>query len=158
VVLPSITTHLPVGESDLDHAIPFDRVPAARFDREGRVAASVIETLRKRSAERVAAEKKFQDLAGDIARYQKRKDEKSISLVESEFERQWNEGKAAEKEEEERLEKTEFSKRPVVERDYYFDEAMNVVVDYLQALAGAGRIAEAAQATPAAKPAVPALR
>jgi carboxyl-terminal processing protease len=158
VVLPSITTHLPVGESDLDHAIPFDRVPAARYDREGRVAAAAIEMLRKRSAERVAEEKKFQELADDIARYQKRKDEKTISLVESEFERQWNEGKAAEKEEEERLEKSEFSKRPVVERNYYFDEAMNVVVDYLQALAGAGGIAEAAQATPQPKPAVPVLQ
>jgi carboxyl-terminal processing protease len=158
VVLPSITTHLPVGESDLDHAIPFDRVPAARYDREGRVAASVIEVLRQRSAERVAGEKKFQELAEDIARYQKRKDEKTISLVESEFERQWNEGKAAEKEEEDRLEKSEFSKRPVVERNYYFDEAMNVVVDYLQALAGAGGIAEAAQTTPSKKPAVPVLQ
>jgi carboxyl-terminal processing protease len=148
IVLPSITTHLPVGESDLDHAIPFDRVPAARYDSEGRVATSVIETLRKRSAERVATAEKFQNLAGDIARYQKRKDEKMISLVESEFERQWNEGKAAEKEEEERLEKSEFSKRPVVDRDYYFDEAMNVVADYLEALAGAGGIAEAAQARP----------
>ena len=147
-MLPSITTHLPVGESDLDHAIPFDRVPAARYDREGRVATSVIETLRKRSAERVATAEKFRNLAGDIARYQKRKDEKTISLVESEFERQWNEGKAAEKEEEERLEKSEFSKRPVVNRDYYFDEAMNVVADYLEALAGAGGIAEAAQARP----------
>jgi hypothetical protein len=114
--------------------------------------------LRKRSAERVAATEKFQDLAGDIARYQKRKDEKTISLVESEFERQWNEGKAAEKEEEERLEKSEFSKRPVVERNYYFDEAMNVVVDYLQALSGAGGIAEAAQATPQPKPSVPVLQ
>ncbi len=158
VVLPSITAHLPVGESDLDHAIPFDRVPPARYDREGRVAASVIEMLRQRSAERVAGEKKFQDLAEDIARYQKRKDAKTISLVESEFERQWNEGKAAEKEEEERLEKSEFSKRPVVERNYYFDEAMNVVVDYLQALAGAGGIAEAAQAAPNKKPAVPVLQ
>ena len=26
VELPSITNHLPVGEADLDNAIPFDRV------------------------------------------------------------------------------------------------------------------------------------
>jgi carboxyl-terminal processing protease len=148
IVLPSITTHLPVGESDLDHAIPFDRVPAARYKAESRVTAPVVESLRQRSAARVAAAEKFQDLAGDISRYQKRKDEKTISLVETEFEKQWNEGKAAEKEEEERLEKSEFSKRPVVDRDYYFDEAMNVVVDYLQSLAGAAGIAEAAQVTP----------
>jgi hypothetical protein len=33
-----------------------------------------------------------------------------------------------------------------------------VVVDYLQALAGAGDIAEAAQTTPSKKPAVPVLQ
>jgi carboxyl-terminal processing protease len=157
VTLPSITTHLPVGESDLDHAIPFDRVAAARFQPTGQVTEPVIDLLRKRSAERVAGDGKFKELSGDIDRYNKRKDEKTISLAEAEFTRQWNEGKKAEKEEEERLEQSEFSKRPVVKRDYYFDEAMNVTLDYLRALAGAGGIAEAAQAGPK-KDAVPVLQ
>ena len=148
VVLPNITSHLPVGESDLDHAIAFDRVPAARYQPEGRVNEQVVEMLRTLSAERVAANEKFGEKAEDIARYNKRKDEKTISLVETEFARQWNEGKAAEEEEEKRLEESEFSKRPVVKRDYYFDEAMNVTIDYLRALSGAGGLAEAAQATP----------
>jgi len=108
----------------------------------------VVAMLQERSLQRVAANQEFQELAEDIARYKKRKDEKTISLMESEFERQWNEGKAAEEEEEKRQEESEFSKRPVVKRDYYFDEAMNIVVDYLKALSGAGDIAEAAQAMP----------
>jgi len=160
VTLPSITTHLPVGESDLDHAIPFDRVPAARYQPTGQVTESVLDLLRKRSAERVAGDGKFKELSGDIDRYNKRKDEKTISLAEAKFTRQWNEGKKAEKEEEERLEQSEFSKRPVVKRDYYFDEAMNVTIDYLRALSGAGSIAEApqaAQATPKQDP-VPVLQ
>ena len=149
VTLPSITTHLPVGESDLDHAIPFDRVPAARYEPTGQVTEAVIDLLRKRSAERVAGDEKFKELTVDIDRYNKRKDEKTISLAEAEFTRQWNEGKKAEQEEEEKLEQAELSKRPVVKRDYYFDEAMNVTIDYLRALAGAGGIAEAAQAAQA---------
>ena len=157
VTLPSITTHLPVGESDLDHAIPFDRVPAARYEPTGQVTETVIDLLRKRSAERVAGDEKFKDLSVDIDRYNKRKDEKTISLAESEFTKQWNEGKKAEKEEEERLEQAEFSKRPVVKRDYYFDEAMNVTIDYLRSLAEAGGIAEAAQAAPKKNP-VPVLQ
>ena len=157
VTLPSITTHLPVGESDLDHAIPFDRVPAARYEPTGQVTETVIDLLRKRSAERVAGDDKFKDLSVDIDRYNKRKDEKTISLAESEFTKQWNEGKKAEKEEEERLEQAEFSKRPVVKRDYYFDEAMNVTIDYLRSLAEAGGIAEAAQAAPKKVP-VPVLQ
>ena len=148
VTLPSITTHLPVGESDLDHAIAFDRVAAARFQPEGRVTDGVVAMLQKMSADRVTKNEKFGELAEDIARYKKRKDEKTISLVESEFSKQWNEGKAAEEEEEKRLEESEFSKRPIVKQDYYFDEAMNVTVDYLRALSGAGGLAEAAQTTP----------
>jgi len=155
IVLPSLTTHLPVGEGDLDHAIAFDTVPAARYKPEGRVTEAVLETLRQRSASRVSANEKFADLGEQIARYNSRKEQKSISLAEAEFSRQWNEGKKAEKDEEERLEKSEFSKRPVVKRDFYFDEAMDVTIDYLLALSGAGDLAEAA---PARKEPVPVLQ
>ncbi len=158
VVLPSITTHLPVSEGDLDHAIAFDRVPPARYKPEARVNPGMVEMLRQRSAQRVAADEKFIELADQIARYQRRKNEKSISLLEKEFARQWNEGKAAEDEEEKRLEESEFTKRPIVKRDYYFDEAMNVTIDYLRALSGVTDIAEAAQAPPTLKERVPALR
>ncbi len=135
VELPSITTHLPVGESDLDHAIAFDRVPRATFQSTGKVNDGMLKALRSRSAERVGGNEEFQKLAKDIARYERRKQEKTISLAESEFERQWNEGKAAE-DEEKKLEELEGHKRPVVRRDFYFNEAMNVAVDYLQALVG----------------------
>jgi len=135
IVLPSLTTHLPVGEGDLDHAIPFDKVPRAAYRPTDRVSDVLVERLREQSRDRVAASEEFTKLAKDIARYQRRKDEKTISLVESEFERQWNEGKAAEVEEEKKLEEMEAQKRPVVRRDYYFDEAMNVAADYLQSLA-----------------------
>jgi carboxyl-terminal processing protease len=152
VVLPSITTHLPVGEGDLDHAIAFDKVPPARFTPEDSVSEAVVQWLRQRSAERVKANEKFAEVDSDIARYKRRKEEKSISLNEAEFARQWNEGKAAEEEEEKRLEESEFAKRPVVKRDYYFDEAMNVAIDYLQALAGKRDGTESAQATPRVAP------
>ena len=149
VELPSITTHLPVGESDLDHAIAFDKVPAAQFQSTGRVDAAIVKELIAKSVERVAANKDFGKLDGDIARYRKRKDEKTISLVEAEFERQWNEGKAAE-DEEKKLEELETHKRPVVRRDFYFDEAMNVTVDYLRALAASAGLADTAKKPEAA--------
>jgi carboxyl-terminal processing protease len=135
IVLPSITTHLPVGEGDLDHAVPFDRVARAAYQATGRVGDAVIEWLRGRSSERVAQHPEFGKLAADIDRYQKRKDAKTISLLEEEFTRQWNEGKAADDEEKKLEELENQQKRPVVRRDYWFDEAMDVAVDYLQALA-----------------------
>ena len=69
-----------------------------------------------------------------LARYEKRKQDKSISLLESDFTKQWNEGKAAEEEEEEKQEKDAGPRRPVVNRDFYFDEAMRITADYLAAL------------------------
>ena len=145
VELPSITTHLPIGESDLDHAITFDRVPRADFRPTNQVTEAIVTKLRDSSSRRVATVKEFEKLSTDIARYERRKDEKTISLAESEFEKQWNEGKAAEDEEEKKLEEMEMQKKPVVRRDFYFDEAMNVTVDYLRALAGPTGLAETAR-------------
>jgi len=148
VELPSITTHLPVGEGDLDHAIAFDRVPAATFQPSGRVSDDMLKTLRDRSIARVQADAEFAKVAKDIAQYEKRKKEKTISLVESEFAKQWNEGKAAE-DEEKKLSEAEDPKRPVVKRDFYFNEAMQVTADYLNMLAGGA--AGLARTTPAAE-------
>ena len=137
VQLPSITDHLPVGESDLDNAIPFDRVGKADFTATNDVNESMLETLQQRSTVRVADDEEFQELATDIARYEERKNEKTLSLLESDFVREWNEGKAAEKEEEEKQEENAGPRRPVVRRDFYFDEAMRVTTDYLSVLSGA---------------------
>ena len=112
----------------------------------------MVAKLREESAKRVGTNKEFEKLSNDIARYQKRKDEKTISLVETEFERQWNEGKAAEDEEEKKLEELEMQKKPVVRRDFSFDEAMNITIDYLRVLAGATGLTDTAkvqEATPA---------
>jgi len=136
VELPSITNHLPVGEADLDHAIPFDKIDSAEFTSTDKVTDSMVKILRERSAERVAADEEFLELETDIARYEERKNEKTISLLESDFVREWNEGKAAEKEEEKRQEENAGPRRPVVTRDFYFDEAMRVTTDYLAILSG----------------------
>ena len=145
VELPSFTSHLPIGESDLDHALTFDRVPRADFRSSDKVTDGMVAMLREASAKRVQGNKDFEKLAGNIARYEKRKDEKTISLKESDFERQWNEGKAAEDEEEKKLEEMESQKKPVVRRDYYFDEALNVTIDYLKALAGVTGLTDTAK-------------
>jgi carboxyl-terminal processing protease len=148
VELPSITTHLPVGESDLDHAIAFDKVPAATFRQAGKVTDDMLKVLRDRSVNRTTGSDDFRKVEKDIAQYQKRKSEKTISLVETEFSRQWNEGKAAE-DEEKKIEESADPKRPVVKRDFYFNEAMSVTVDYLNMLAGGA--AALARTTPPAE-------
>ncbi|RLT12980.1 MAG: tail-specific protease [Planctomycetota bacterium] len=152
VELPSITTHLPVGESDLDHAIAFDKVPSATFKSSGRVSDAMLKSLRDNSNQRVAEDEDFRKVVKDIAQYQKRKNEKTVSLIETEFSRQWNEGKSAE-DEEKKLEESIDPKRPVVKRDFYFKEVMNVTVDYLSSLAGG--VAGLARTTPPTQQVVP---
>jgi carboxyl-terminal processing protease len=133
VELPSVTTHLEVGESDLDYALAFDQVPKAAFKVGGDVTDELVQLLRERSAARVEADEEFREVLDDIERYQRRKEEKEISLVESEFAKHWNDSKAAD-DEEKKLEEGESLSRPVVKRDFYFDEVMQVTADYLQAL------------------------
>jgi len=158
VELPSITTHLEVGESDLDYALAFDRVPRASFESTGRVSDELVAALRERSAARVAADEEFSKVVDDIEKYKIRKQEKEISLVESEFVKHWNDFKAAD-DEEKKLEEGDSLKRPVVKQDFYFDEAMRVTTDYLQALrsgmaslarpeAGTTNVSQAASAAP----------
>ena len=160
VELPSITTHLPVGESDLDHAIAFDKVPPAAFQTSGRVTDDMLRALQERSATRITKSEDFAKVRKDIAQYEKRKSEKTISLVESEFDRQWNEGKAAEDEEKKLEEEMDAQRRPIVKRDFYFNEAMNVTADYLNSLAGgAAGLARTSRPAEAPRPApVPVLQ
>ena len=96
----------------------------------------MLRALRERSTGRIAGSEDFVKVQKDIAQYEKRKSEKTISLVETEFERQWNEGKAAEDEEKKLEEEMDAQRRPIVKRDFYFNEAMNVTADYLNSLAG----------------------
>jgi carboxyl-terminal processing protease len=150
VELPSITTHLEVGESDLDYALAFDRVPSASFASSKKVSDELLATLRARSAGRVVADEEFRKVAREIERYKARKEQTSISLVEEEFVRFWNDSKPAE-DEEKKLEEEASGRRPVVRRDFYFNEAMRVAVDYLAALERG--VAALATAPPAAVPA-----
>ncbi len=79
-----------------------------------------------------------------------------MSLVEKEFEQQWNEGKAAEDEEKKQQDEQDASRRPVVRRDYWFDEALNVAIDYMRSL-GVGTLAvsQASDGGGVAPPSVP---
>ena len=112
----------------------------------------MLKSLRDNSNQRVAEDEDFRKVVKDIAQYQKRKNEKTVSLIETEFSRQWNEGKSAD-DEEKKLEESIDPKRPVVKRDFYFKEVMNVTVDYLSSLAGG--VAGLARTTPPTQQVVP---
>jgi carboxyl-terminal processing protease len=83
--------------------LPWDVVPPAPYERLNRVAPYAAH-LREMSARRVAAEKDFGYLAGDVARIRQTLATKSVSLNEAERRRELAQDKArhAEREQEER--------------------------------------------------------
>ena len=83
IVLPSTSDLDEVSESALKDPLPWDVVPSASYDHLNRVTPYVAE-LRGQSARRVATDKDFGYLAGDIARVRQTVASKSVSLNEAE--------------------------------------------------------------------------
>ena len=135
VELPSVTTYLDVGESDLDYAVAFDKVNPARFRTESMIDLPTIAELVRRSEVRRSASEDFQKLTQKIERYLEQKERASVSLNESTFFAERAELDADEEEEKE-LEQLADPDDQVVERSFYFDEAMDVTVVYLGLIGG----------------------
>ena len=139
VELPSLTTHLDVGEADLEYSLKFDRVAALRFPRFAMVDKAMIDEIAGHSASRCAESQDFKKVARSIARYQDQKARKRITLNEKEFMEQRAELNT--EKEEEKLQKRE---QDGITRDYYLDESLAITVDYLNLLSRAGRLTMAA--------------
>ena len=131
IELPSLTTHLDVGESDLDYALKFDHIKPANYTPTNMVDPSLVDELKKNSAQRVQNSPEFQKHEKEIAEYVKLKDRKTVPLNEEKFLKE-RADLNTEKEEEKQFEDLDNPNRPVVKRDYYFDEAINITLDYLQ--------------------------
>jgi carboxyl-terminal processing protease len=146
IELPSITTHLDVGESDLDYPVPFDRIRAAEFQPFASVNKAIVDRLRQFSLERCSKSADFDRVRRDIAHYQTQKKRKWVPLQEKKFLEERAEMNA-DKEEEKRLEEMSDSAASEIKRNYYLNEALALTVDYLRLLGG-GPAPQAAQVTP----------
>jgi carboxyl-terminal processing protease len=93
IVLPSINNYADVGEGALTNALPFDTINKADY-KAVNVVNPCLDTLRKRSSERVETDKDFALLKEEIGRFRKIKDEKSVSLNEAERFREKKENEA----------------------------------------------------------------
>ena len=84
VVLPSVAgAAKDIGESALENPLPQGKpIPSAKFDHFNLVEPYLAE-LRKRSAERVAADKEYDYVRADIELFRKHQEDKTISLNEA---------------------------------------------------------------------------
>ena len=135
IELPSLTTHLDVGESDLDHALAFNRVNPLQHDMYHMVDAKLIDGLRERSKQRIAQSEYFEKATKQISRYEEQKDRKTVTLNLEKFLAERKE-LDAEKEQEELFDDMTDPTRPVYEMDGYGEEALDITVDYLDLLGG----------------------
>ncbi len=130
VELPSLTTHLDVGEADLDYPVAFDKVDAASFGRFDHVNQALVDRIKDSSDKRVAQSEDFQKVTKNIVRYKQQKAKKYITLNEEKFLAERAELNA-DKEEEKTLEKLADPHESIIKRNFYLDEAMAIAVDYL---------------------------
>jgi len=133
VTLPSLTDHMDVGEADLDYAIEFEKISAARYPRYNMVAPEIIQAVESRSKARISESEDFTKLVKNIERYKAQKEKKKVSLNEEEFFAERAE-LDAEKEEEKQLEEQIQPDDEVVKRDFYFNEVLAITSDYFRLL------------------------
>jgi carboxyl-terminal processing protease len=133
VVLPSITTWLDVGEADLDYALAFEKIDSVPFDAVRLVDDTLIDQLRRQSAERCRNSPDFQKVEKDVARYLEQKQRKTVSLNEEKFLAERAEQNAELEAVEKQLNDSNSGKDGhVVKRDFYFNEALAVTLDYIE--------------------------
>jgi carboxyl-terminal processing protease len=82
IVIPSITDVPEIGESDLPNPLPWDSIAAQKLTESNRVRAA-LPTLRESSQARIAKDPDFIALQGEIERFKKLREEKSVSLNEA---------------------------------------------------------------------------
>ncbi|MCH9653977.1 MAG: carboxy terminal-processing peptidase [Planctomycetes bacterium] len=143
IVLPSLIDKMDLGESFLDDAMAFDKTEVAPFAPVNLVNQQILKSLKESSSKRVVTDKDFKEKLAEIDQYLKKKDQKTISLVEAVRRKEMIDDKAKEKaeklKEEKKKEEEEKKKDPKAEKDifkkdYYNDEILNITVDYMNVL------------------------
>jgi len=132
--IPSIRDKADFGEGKMDNALKFDKIPAQPHDQYNRVPPDLVALLDSRSIDRRKADPKFQKQEEKIKKFADRKAKHSISLNEAKFKAEFVPDEDADgKTDEAKLKdkKKKFHERAAWESDYYNDEVVRIVSDYL---------------------------
>lgn len=102
IVLPSVWNYSKdIGEDALENPLPWDTIPAARFERLDLVTPSELTELLLRSNARIATNQDFVYIREDIELFRKQQADKTVSLNEAERLREREEARARQKAREE---------------------------------------------------------
>lgn len=133
IILPSITAKMDVAEGDLKYALEHDTVKQARHALYNMKPGDVLESIRKRSMDRVTTNEEFVDLLRRVNIYVKQKEQNTVSLDEGDFMARRKELDSQKEEEDEALE-TQVGSEKIYRESFYNDEVLNVTYDYIQGL------------------------
>jgi carboxyl-terminal processing protease len=136
VHLPSFRDVADVGEGKMDNALKFEKVPELPHDNYNKISPDLVSLLNDRSAQRRQSDEKFQKQGERIKQYVERKARHSIALNEAKFRAESmldddDKEHAAEKKLEKDKKKKKFTEREVWSSDFYDDEVLRIVGDYL---------------------------
>jgi len=133
--LPSLRDHMEVGEGKMDYALKFDKVAPLPHDEYNRTPDDLVAALTARSEARRAEDPKFQKLNERIEKFLDRKAKHQIPLNEEKFQAvitpDDDEKADEEKEKQAKREKKKYAEREVWADDFYNDEILRIVDDYL---------------------------
>ena len=134
IVIPSFTAVISQGEKDLDYALEWDSITEQKHKVYDKNLGKKITILKKKSAQRIKDNSKFQKLKKELKRVEELKNKTSISLNED---TRWKEYKAEKDLEEQQTKifksaqnanKDDADKN---ENDLQLNEAENILIDYL---------------------------
>jgi len=129
IELPSIIAGLAEGEAQLDYPLEFDKVEPQNYKRFGNVNPTVCDQLRRLSEQRTQSSEKFQKTVRTAARYDEQKRKKTMTIQEEKFLKERAELQADREQEDKDFDK--LAEHNGIERDYYLDEVLAIVSDYL---------------------------
>ena len=135
VVLPDMLDHMELGEQFLDNALEFDRIPAADYQPVAMASPAIAATLQESSAARIASNEEFAKILKRIARYERDKEKKTVSLNEATRRAERAELKAlSDEDEEEDAEERQPGpgEGPVLPETPYNDEVLRIAADYVR--------------------------
>jgi carboxyl-terminal processing protease len=132
--IPSLLDQRDFGEGKMDNALKFDKVDPLAHDQYNQVPASLVAKLETRSWDRRKADAKFQKLEERIKKYAERKARHMISLNEAKFRDEFvpdDDEEKAKNDETNKKKKKKYTEHPAWESDFYNDEVVRIVSDYL---------------------------
>ena len=133
IILPSLTDHMDVAESDLEYPVDFDSISPASYSKNELISSQIRQALTQASTQRISSSEDFQREQRRIKIYRDQKDRKSISLNEEKFFARRKELNA-ENEDEKIIQEQANAADKKIERNFYLDEVFNITVDYLKML------------------------